>query len=157
MLKYIFSAIFIALAWAVVLVFRDFVPLWPPIVVTVVIVLALVAFVVIKMVLAQRAAAKLESALDEEAEKQQGSMRPDQIAEIKAMSAEFRKAVGALKASKLGRSGRDALGMLPWYVIIGPPGAGKTTALRNSGLKFPYAAKGGVRGVGGTRNCDWWL
>jgi type VI secretion system protein ImpL len=84
-------------------------------------------------------------------------MRPDQIAEIKAMSAEFRKAVSALKASKLGRSGRDALGVLPWYVIIGPPGAGKTTALRNSGLKFPYAAKGGVRGVGGTRNCDWWL
>lgn len=28
---------------------------------------------------------------------------------------------------------------LPWYVIIGPPGAGKTTALVNSGLKFPLA------------------
>jgi type VI secretion system protein ImpL len=156
-LKYIFAAIFIALAWAVVLVFRDFVPLWPAIVVTAVIVLGLVAYVVIRMLAAQKAAAKIESALDEEAERQQGTMRPDQIAEIKAMSAEFRKAVSALKASKLGRSGRDALGMLPWYVIIGPPGAGKTTALRNSGLKFPYAAKGGVRGVGGTRNCDWWL
>jgi type VI secretion system protein ImpL len=157
MLKYIFSAVFIALAWAVVLVFHEFVPMWPAIVVTAVIVLALVAFVVVKILAAKRAAAKLESALDEEAERQQSSMRPDQIAEIKAMSAEFRKAVAALKSSKLGRSGRDALGMLPWYVIIGPPGAGKTTALRNSGLKFPYAAKGGVRGVGGTRNCDWWL
>jgi type VI secretion system protein ImpL len=156
-LKYIFSAIFIALAWAVVLVFHEFVPMWPAIVVTAVIVLALVAFVVVRMLAAKKAAAKIESALDEEAERQQGTMRPDQIAEIKAMSAEFRKAVAALKASKLGRSGRDALGMLPWYVIIGPPGAGKTTALRNSGLKFPYAAKGGVRGVGGTRNCDWWL
>ncbi|HXU81316.1 MAG TPA: type VI secretion system membrane subunit TssM [Polyangia bacterium] len=157
MLKYIFAAVFIALAWAVVLVFHEFVPMWPAIVVTAVIVLGLVAFVVVKMLASKKAAAKLESALDEEAERQQGSMRPDQIAEIKAMSAEFRKAVAALKASKLGRSGRDALGMLPWYVIIGPPGAGKTTALRNSGLKFPYAAKGGVRGVGGTRNCDWWL
>src|SRR6185369_85355 len=39
------------------------------------------------------------------------------------------------------------------------PGAGKSTALKNSGLQFPYlsARGGGVRGVGGTRNCDWWL
>ncbi|HEX4112744.1 MAG TPA: type VI secretion system membrane subunit TssM [Stellaceae bacterium] len=49
---------------------------------------------------------------------------------------------------------------LPWYMLIGPPGSGKTTALRNSGLNFPLSEKFGrdpVRGVGGTRNCDWWL
>jgi type VI secretion system protein ImpL len=49
---------------------------------------------------------------------------------------------------------------LPWYLIIGAPGSGKTTALRNSGLQFPLAAHNGeqaVRGVGGTRNCDWWF
>ncbi len=48
----------------------------------------------------------------------------------------------------------------PWYVIIGPPGAGKTTALLNAGLKFPLAAEmgqGAVAGVGGTRMCDWWF
>lgn len=157
MLKYIFGGIFIALAWAVVLVFDEFVPMWPAIVVTLVIVLGIAALVLFRMLQSQRAAAKLERALDDEAKAQQGAMRPDQIAEINAMSAEFRKAVAALKASKLGRSGRDALGVLPWYVIIGPPGAGKTTALRNSGLKFPSAGKGNVRGVGGTRNCDWWL
>ncbi|HEY8428494.1 MAG TPA: type VI secretion system membrane subunit TssM, partial [Sandaracinaceae bacterium] len=34
-----------------------------------------------------------------------------------------------------------------------------STALRNSGLQFPYMSTsgGGVRGIGGTRNCDWWL
>ena len=56
--------------------------------------------------------------------------------------------------------GRSWLYQLPWYVIIGAPGAGKTTALLNSGLSFPLAAKlgrGAVRGVGGTRNCDWWF
>ena len=37
MLKYIFAAIFIALAWAVVLVFHTVVPMWPAIVVTAVI------------------------------------------------------------------------------------------------------------------------
>ena len=49
---------------------------------------------------------------------------------------------------------------LPWYVIIGPPGSGKTTALINSGLKFPLSdrfGKDAIRGVGGTRNCDWWF
>jgi len=49
---------------------------------------------------------------------------------------------------------------LPWYVFIGAPGSGKTTALINSGLKFPLeqrVGKAAVRGVGGTRNCDWWF
>ncbi|HET6786677.1 MAG TPA: type VI secretion system membrane subunit TssM, partial [Aquabacterium sp.] len=49
---------------------------------------------------------------------------------------------------------------LPWYIFIGAPGSGKTTALLNAGLTFPLAEKLGqasVRGVGGTRNCDWWF
>jgi type VI secretion system protein ImpL len=49
---------------------------------------------------------------------------------------------------------------LPWYVLIGPPGSGKTTALVNSGLEFPLAKgtpPGAVSGVGGTRYCDWWF
>ena len=73
------------------------------------------------------------------------------------MQVEFQKAIAGLKSSRLGHKGRDALGLLPWYIIIGPPGAGKTTALRSSGLQFPYAKGGKVKGVGGTRNCDWWL
>ena len=73
------------------------------------------------------------------------------------MQAEFGKAVAALKGTKKG--GKKALYALPWYAIIGPPGCGKSTALRNSGLQFPYlsASGGGVRGLGGTRNCDWWM
>ncbi|HYZ32335.1 MAG TPA: type VI secretion system membrane subunit TssM, partial [Crenalkalicoccus sp.] len=46
---------------------------------------------------------------------------------------------------------------LPWYVIIGPPGSGKTTAILQSGLEFPLAEGSRLAGVGGTRNCDWWL
>ncbi|UUS15206.1 type VI secretion system membrane subunit TssM [Stenotrophomonas sp. CD2] len=52
------------------------------------------------------------------------------------------------------------IGQLPWYLLIGPPGSGKTTLLQNSGLQFPLAARLGndaVRGVGGTRQCDWWF
>lgn len=49
---------------------------------------------------------------------------------------------------------------LPWYVLIGPPGAGKTTSIVNSGLHLPLAEEFGaspIKGVGGTRNCDWWF
>ena len=49
---------------------------------------------------------------------------------------------------------------LPWYMFIGAPGSGKTTALMNAGLTFPLAGKMGqasIRGVGGTRNCEWWF
>ena len=53
-----------------------------------------------------------------------------------------KEAMATLKKSKLGGS-KKRLAMLPWYMFIGPPGAGKTTALVNSGLKFPLADKEG--------------
>lgn len=49
---------------------------------------------------------------------------------------------------------------LPWYLFIGAPGAGKTTALLNAGLHFPLASTTGqapLTGIGGTRHCDWWF
>jgi len=67
------------------------------------------------------------------------------------------EAIDTLKRS----SGKQSfLYELPWYVIVGPPGAGKTTALVNSGLKFPLAGQDGaasIAGVGGTRYCDFWF
>jgi len=57
-------------------------------------------------------------------------------------------------------SSRQYLYQLPWYMFIGAPGSGKTTALIHSGLHFPLADRFGtdaIRGVGGTRNCDWWF
>ena len=78
-------------------------------------------------------------------------------AEVAKLRERFEEAVGALKQQR--RTGRS-LYDLPWYVIIGAPGSGKTTALLNSGLRFPLeqrVGKGALRGVGGTRNCDWWF
>ena len=54
-------------------------------------------------------------------------------------------------------SGATSLYSLPWYVIIGPPGAGKTTALIHSGLDFPDTDTRAVAGFGGTKNCDFWF
>jgi len=55
---------------------------------------------------------------------------------------------------------RRTVSELPWYMFIGAPGSGKTTALLNAGLRFPLGDVRGeraVQGVGGTRNCDWWF
>ena len=67
---------------------------------------------------------------------------------------------GRMLAGWAARFGGRYLYELPWYLIIGAPGSGKTTALHNCGLKFPLAEAVGdhaVRGVGGTRHCDWWF
>ncbi len=70
----------------------------------------------------------------------------------------MKDALATLKSA--GGSRKDYLYDLPWYVLIGPPGSGKTTALINSDLKFPLlrgASPAAIAGVGGTRYCDWWF
>jgi type VI secretion system protein ImpL len=69
------------------------------------------------------------------------------------------EALGMLRTSRVGR-GRAYVYQLPWYAIIGPSGAGKTTALLNAGLNFPTAVAGEYRALRGqpkTPNCDWWF
>ncbi|CAM3826987.1 type VI secretion system membrane subunit TssM [Parendozoicomonas haliclonae] len=81
--------------------------------------------------------------------------------EMAALSSRFSDAMGVMKKSRFSVSGRNkSLYQLPWYIIIGPPGSGKTTALVNSGLDFPLASshgKAALGGIGGTRHCDWWF
>lgn len=160
MLKYIFSALLIAAVWLCA-VLLDLPYKYPIAIAATIIILAVLATIVIlRVVRAKKAAREIERALRAQADAHAASARPDLKADIDAMQHEFLKAVQALKSSKLGgKKGAEALYALPWYMIIGPPGSGKSTALRNSGLRFPYMSKSGgaVQGVGGTRNCQWWM
>jgi type VI secretion system protein ImpL len=80
----------------------------------------------------------------------------ESVDERSGIKKSFEEALAVLKKSR-GKKGRINLYELPWYIMIGPPGSGKTTALVNSGLKFPLADRFGpeIKGVGGTRKCDW--
>ncbi|NJM84414.1 MAG: type VI secretion system membrane subunit TssM [Tabrizicola sp.] len=76
-------------------------------------------------------------------------------ANVAEINTKFQSVLTEMKRSKLGN--RKFLRDMPWYVIIGPPGTGKTTALRQSGLHFPIDLSDDLKGVGGTRNCDWFF
>ncbi len=80
--------------------------------------------------------------------------------EIALLADRLKESLHKLKKAGKG-GGSKRLTSLPWYMFIGPPGAGKTTALLNCGLKFPLSDTPGgaqaLKGVGGTRNCDWWF
>ena len=88
------------------------------------------------------------------------AMSQREVAELKQR---FDQAMAVLRKARFddkSGGGRNYLYQLPWYMFIGAPGSGKTTALVNSGLRFPLAetmGKEAVKGVGGTRNCDWWF
>ena len=81
--------------------------------------------------------------------------------EEKQLREKFSEAAAFLKKKRFGRFGsKQHLYQLPWYIVLGSPGSGKTTAIRQSGLDFPLdniTQGNSLGGVGGTRNCDWWI
>ncbi|WP_426343524.1 type VI secretion system membrane subunit TssM [Pseudoduganella sp. R-32] len=79
-------------------------------------------------------------------------------ADLNAVRSAMLEAVATIRNSRLGRaSGARALYELPWYMVIGNPAAGKSSAITQSGLQFPFADPKAVQGVGGTRQCDWFF
>lgn len=153
---YVLFGLLLALVWSLAFILQW--SLWLTLVLTGVILLVAFAVFLFRKIRARRSAGALERAIAEQAKQQEANASPQKRAEIQALQKQILDGINALKSSKLGgkKRGAGALYSLPWYAIIGPPGAGKTTALKASGLQFPYADSS-VRGVGGTRNCDWWF
>lgn len=81
--------------------------------------------------------------------------------EVATLAGRMRDALAVLRTANPGwRMRRQYLYELPWYMFVGAPGSGKTTALSRSGLPFPLADALGpqaIGGIGGTRHCDWWF
>jgi len=63
-------------------------------------------------------------------------------------------AVGTLRHSHLGKNG-NPLYALPWYLMIGASGAGKSSVLRNARLLYPLGVAPQDLGLAGTRQCEW--
>jgi type VI secretion system protein ImpL len=153
---WILIALLAGIAWAIWFILQ--LDLWIPLLATGVLGLIALGLFLNQMIRSRRSAMALERAIAEQGDLQARNARPEKRAEIQALQKQIIDGIGAIKRSKLGgkKRGGGALYSLPWYAIIGPPGAGKTTALKHSGMVFPYADTS-IRGVGGTRNCDWWF
>ena len=113
----------------------------------------------VRKVRARLASSRLEAALEGDADKPaRGSPHESDDA---ALRERLLHAINTIKTSKLGQTtGTAALYELPWYMVIGNPAAGKSTAIVKSGLKFPFAQQSGhqiIQGIGGTRSCDWFF
>ncbi|WP_419712595.1 type VI secretion system membrane subunit TssM [Pseudomonas sp. NFX224] len=76
-------------------------------------------------------------------------------AERKELKKRFKSALSTLKTSGLYRGRRE----LPWYLVIGPQGSGKTRLLEHSGLAFPLNTfdQKRPREPLHTRYCDWYF
>lgn len=111
----------------------------------------------------RRANRQLGDMLEQQAETGKMSAavaEPAKRAELDVLRTRLADTVKTIKTSKIGQvSGGSALYELPWYIVIGNPAAGKSSAVINSGLQFPFADKNSavIHGIGGTRNCDWFF
>ncbi|WP_180177261.1 type VI secretion system membrane subunit TssM [Acinetobacter sp. YH12039] len=81
--------------------------------------------------------------------------------ELALINQQMKDSIQLIRKSKLGdKKGNAALYELPWYMVIGNPAAGKSSAIYNSGLRFPFEEthqKMVSAGLSGTRNCDWFF
>ncbi len=119
-----------------------------------------VAILLVGKALSERAAGLLEGVLRKQGDDAVMAASPEKRAEVAALRTRLLDAIETLKKSNIGKTrGKAALYELPWYMVIGHPSAGKSSAIINSGLTFPLGEKGGagIQGVGGTRNCDWFF
>ena len=108
--------------------------------------------------LAERAGGVFEKVLRRQADKAVIDATAEQRRDVAQLRQRLLSAIDTLKSSRLGKtSGKAALYELPWYMVIGHPAAGKSSAITHSGLSFPFGEKQAIPGVGGTRNCDWFF
>ena len=109
-------------------------------------------------VISERASGLLEKVLRRQTDDAVIGASAEQRRDVAQLRQRLLGAIDTLKTSQLGKSsGKAALYELPWYMVIGHPAAGKSSAILHSGLDFPFGDKQAIQGVGGTRNCDWFF
>ncbi|WP_117190287.1 type VI secretion system membrane subunit TssM [Rhizobium terrae] len=113
------------------------------------------AYLVFTMIRDRRRDKQLVEGIERDAEAEAAASQQAEVGEIHNRLKEALQLLRRITRKRFGY-----IYELPWYVIFGAPGSGKTTALTNSGLKFPLGdalGRNSVQGIGGTRHCNWWF
>ena len=80
----------------------------------------------------------------------------DQFSYQHVILTKWKSAVDLLKKSQLRQFG-NPLYVLPWYMVMGESGAGKTTAISRSRLTPMLRQTAQAKQIVQTTNCDWWF
>jgi len=100
----------------------------------------------------KRKAKPMEQSLrDNSAATPQGVTEPGRRARLDDLRKNFDGGVERFRAA-----GKN-LYSLPWYVLVGEPGSGKTEAVRHCNVGFPPGLQDQLQGTGGTINMNWWF
>jgi type VI secretion system protein ImpL len=83
-------------------------------------------------------------------------LRTEAMSPQAVLKRRWKMAVDTLRRSGLRRHG-NPLDVLPWYMLVGRSGAGKTTALTRSRLSLPLQQIDRNAPIVQTANCDWWF
>ena len=75
---------------------------------------------------------------------------------INDLESQWQKSISTLYSSKLNNR-QNSIYALPWFLVIGESGAGKTSMLKNSRLSSPVTDVEASAQYSGTKNCDWWF
>jgi type VI secretion system protein ImpL len=117
--------------------------------------LSLVWIFIRKLLLRRREQHFVHQVIQQDEAYLQGIGNADQEGQ-RELQARWQEAIDTLKASHLSKYG-NPLYVLPWYLVIGESGSGKTTAIKSANLSAPFTETSKVGGISGTRNCDWWF
>ena len=129
--------------------------IWIAIVILIILLLALVLFggyFLWTRIRARRQREQFSSAIQAQtAEAPKSISDPNKRAALDRVRQKFQSGLQEFKSR-----GKDIY-KLPWFVIIGESGSGKTEAIRHSGIDFPPGLQDELQGSGGTINMDWWF
>ncbi len=148
------------LALAVLLVFGLVLwigwPWWVGFFMLVMVIGLILGLVVLRKVLGRRREQMFVHQVIAQDESMYQSMALQEKDTAKELQARWKEAIEALRKSHLRKFG-NPLYVLPWYMVIGESGSGKTTAIQSAKLSSPFAEVSRTSGISGTRNCDWWF
>lgn len=89
------------------------------------------------------------------------SINPELAKKIQSIESRFQGAMRFLKKTMINKHDKNvSLYHLPWYLLIGPANAGKTTLLANSNINYILAKQfknENIKNIPPSDVCDWWV
>ncbi len=115
-----------------------------------------VALIFLRKILLRKREQRFVSQIIEQDESYARSLQSDERQSSADLQQNWKDAMDTLRSSHLKKYG-NPMYVLPWYLILGESGSGKTTAITSARLSSPFAEVHHVSGLSGTKNIDWWF